>query len=157
MRTPDGSREEKPTPQAEEAWIETEIARRQSAEESTDEVEVLPAERFSDEYAPADPSIQEQRGAAAGAIAALLCGSCAGWGTSPEPRELYDAMQATAPTPRQSSVINVLISEASRKTIALAYLQGAFTWRQLARSMKQHDGYSRKLAEYVNLHAERDE
>ena len=31
------------------------------------------------------------------------------------------------------------------------YLQGAFSWRQLATAMKRHDGYSRKLAEYVNL------
>ena len=64
-------------------------------------------------------------------------------------------MRETEPTPRQRAIVNVLITEASNDTIALAYLQGAFTWRQLATAMRRHGNYSPRLARYVNLHADR--
>lgn len=74
---------------------------------------------------------------------------------SPSPTEFYNAMGAPKPTPRQTSIINVLITEASNNRIALAYLQGAFPWRQLARALHRRGHCSGRLARYVNLHAER--
>ena len=149
-----GSREE----QQLLAWVQAELARRWRTEGGgAGHIAVLPVQQFSDEYAAPDPQFNERRGPEAEAIAWLLCGSCCGWGRSPDTHEFYEAIRATKPTPRQVSIINVLISEASMNTVALAYLQGAFSWKQLATAMERHGGYSRELAEYVNLHADYQE
>ena len=136
------------------AWVQAELARRMRVENPRRHVALLPTERFSDEYSPADPRFNEPRGANAGAITGLLAGSCCGWGRKPSAAEFHDAVRETEPTPRQRAIINVLIAEASNDTIALAYLQGAFTWRQLATAMRRHGNYSPRLARYVNLHAD---
>ena len=136
------------------AWVQAELARRMRVENPRRHVALLPPERFSDEYSPADPRFNEPRGANAGAITGLLAGSCCGWGRKPSAAEFHDAVRETEPTPRQRAIINVLITEASNDTIALAYLQGAFTWRQLATAMRRHGNYSPRLTRYVNLHAD---
>jgi hypothetical protein len=118
-------------------------------------VAVLPPEQFSNEYSPVDPRFNEPRSANARAVTGLLAGSCCGWAEQPTATEFYDAMRASEPTARQRSIVNLLITEGSNDTVALAYLQGAFTWRQLASAMQQHGDYSARLAEYVNLHAKR--
>lgn len=135
------------------AWVQAELARRMRVENPRRHVTLLPPKRFSDEYSPADPRFNEPRGAYAGAIAGVLSGSCCGWGRKPTAPEFHDAIRDTEPTRRQKAIINVLITEASNNTIALAYLQGAFTWRQLAKAMLRHGNYSPRLARYVNLHA----
>ena len=97
---------------------------------------VLPPDRFSDAYAEADARFAgEGRGAEADAIRGLLAGSCSGWSIEPTSLEFYEAARAEQPTERQEVILGVLISEGSNDTVALAYLQGAFTWRQLARAM----------------------
>ena len=117
---------------------------------------VLPPERFSDDYAPADPRFAgEKRGAEADEINGLLSTCCSGWRQPPKPREFYEAVRTTKPTQRQEMVISVLIEEAPNDVVAVAFLQGAFTWRQLAAAMRRQGRYSARLAQYVNRHAER--
>ena len=116
---------------------------------------VLPPERFSNEYEPADPAFaNEGRGPEAEAIKGLLAGSCAGWEKRPTSAEFYEAMRAAEPTGRQMTIIRVVTTEGSTREICLAYLQGAFTWRQLARAMRQQRVYKSRLARYVNRYAE---
>lgn len=144
-----------PEREAMRAWVQAELARREQVEGPHPTGVVLRRpEEFSDEYAPADPNFDEGRGPEADAIAGLLCGSCCGWPHSPTTEEFYEAMRATEPTPRQRAVADVLITEGSTNVITLAYLQGAFTWRQLATAMHHRGHYSAALARYVNLHAE---
>ena len=126
------------------------------AEEIKDSTVVLPPERFSDAYEPADPKFAgERRGQQAGEISSLLFSCCAGWKQAPTAVEFYEAMRSPKPTQRQEMIINVLITEAPNSVVALAFLQGAFTWRQLAQAMQRRGQYSARLARYVNLHAER--
>ncbi len=142
------------TTEERQAWVQAELARRMRVENTGRHVPLLPPERFSDEYSRADPRFNEPRGANAGAIAGLLAGSCCGWGRRPSAAEFHDAVREAEPSQRQRAIINVLITEASNDSIALAYLQGAFTWRQLATAMLRHGNYSPRLARYVNLHAD---
>ena len=121
----------------------------------SENVVVLPPERFSDAYAAPDPEFpNEGRGADAERIETLLASCCAGWKKPPTPREFYKAIRSREPTQRDETIINVLITEAPNNVVALAFLQGAFTWRQLAAAMRRRRHYSARLARYVNLHAE---
>ena len=117
------------------------------------EPELLPAERFSDDYAPPDPRVPGRRGPHAGAVRSVLAGACAGWGRKPSSEEFYEAMRAETPTSRQQTICGVLISEASLDEILLAHMQGAFTWQQLARAMHRRDYYRARLAAFVNRFA----
>lgn len=126
------------------------------AQEIEDSTVVLPPERFSDAYEPPDPKFAgERRGQEAEEIGALLFSCCAGWEQAPTAGEFYEAMRSAEPNQRQEMIINVLITEAPNSVVALAFLQGAFTWRQLAQAMRRRGHYSARLARYVNLHAER--
>lgn len=114
---------------------------------------VLPPERFGDEYAEPDPRFpNEGRGPAADAIRGLIAGACCGWQTPPTADEFYEAIRAERPTERQQIVASALVREASNDTLALAYLQGAFTWRQVARVLRRTGAYSSSRARYVNRH-----
>ena len=116
--------------------------------------QVLPPERFDNEYAAPDPeSGNEGRGPESDAIRGLIAGSCCGWEEPPTSAEFYEAMRSTAPTERQDMVAGTLVAEASNDTLALAYLQGAFTWRQVAAALRRRGAYSSRQARYVNLHA----
>ncbi len=118
--------------------------------------QVLPPERFSDEYVSPDPEFaNEGRGPESDGIRGLIAGSCCGWEEPPTSAEFYEAMRATAPTERQDVVAGTLVGEASNDTLALAYLQGAFTWRQVAAVLRRRGAYSSRQARYVNLHAAR--
>ena len=117
-------------------------------------IQVLAPERFSDEYAAPDPEFpNEGRGPKSDAIRGLIAGSCCGWKRPPTSQEFYEAMAATSPTERQNAVAGTLVAEASDDTLALAYLQGAFTWRQVATVLRNRGVYSSQQARYVNLHA----
>ncbi len=136
------------------AWFERELERRRLEDDPPANTGLLPVARFSDEYAPEDPRVPGARGAGSSAVRGVLAGACAGWGRRPDAHELHEAMQAAEPTQRQLAVGGALLAEATPDDILLAYLQGAFTWRQLARLMHRRGRYTGTLARYVNLHAE---
>ena len=117
-------------------------------------VEVLPPERFSNEYERPDPEFpNEGRGPDSDAIRGLIAGSCCGWEAAPTSGEFYEAMRANTPTERQNVVAGTLLAEASNDTLAPAFLQGAFTWRRVAAVLRRRGAYSSRQARYVNLHA----
>ena len=47
-------------------------------------------------------------------------------------------MRAERPTPRQRNAAGVLVNEADFDELMNAHLEGAFTWRQLARAFQEH-------------------
>lgn len=134
-------------------WVDREEARRRAEENLPANTGLLPAERFSDEYAPDDGTVPGERGPRSSGIRSLLAGACAGWRRQPDSAEFYEAMRAMQPTKRQRAIASVLIADGSPNDVLLAYLQGAFTWRQLVRMMHRRTSYSGELAQYVNRHA----
>ena len=64
-------------------------------------------------------------------------------------------MRAEEPTSRQQAISGVLIAEASLDEVLLAHLQGAFTWRQLARAMHKRGQCRPNLVAFVNRFAVR--
>ena len=135
-------------------WAEAETARRLREEsEQPEDVVLLPADRFSDDYAPADAEVPGPKGRKSSVITDLLAGACSGWKQRPDAAEFYEAMRVAAPNARQRAIAGVLINEGTPDQVLLAQLQGAFTWRQLVRSMHQVEHYEPALARYVNLWA----
>ena len=130
------------------------LERKRRRNEPREREGVRSPERFSDAYAPPDPEWPEKRGPEATAIAGLLARSCCGWRRRPTSAEFYDAIRAEQPSARQEAIVDVLMLEASEHTMTLAYLQGAFTWRQLARAIAKRPDRSERLAAYVNREAE---
>jgi len=115
---------------------------------------VLPPDAFSNAYADPDPRFpMTRRGPDCEAIAGLLNRACCGWPQSPTAREFYEAMRTPVRTARQRAIVRVLIVEGTTDTVALGYLDGAYTWRQLAQAMHENNHYSTELADYVNRHA----
>ncbi len=58
--------------------------------------------------------------------------SCtAGWPEPPTAAELYVAIQAVAPTPRQRAVIRTWLEEATYEELMLAWIEEAYTWQEL--------------------------
>ena len=71
--------------------MKLEIQRRHEFEEIG--TEVLPPERFSDEYAPPDPEFPDEgRGPDSDAVRGLIKGSCCGWEKPPTSEEFYEAI-----------------------------------------------------------------
>ena len=137
------------------AWVRRELARRRREEGPlTEPVTVLPPNAFSDAYADPDPRFPaSRRGPECEAIAGLLNRACCGWPQRPTPQEFYEAMRTPVRTARQRAIVRVLIVEGTTDTVALGYLDGAYTWRQLAQAMRENNHYSAELADYVNRHA----
>ena len=58
--------------------------------------------------------------------------SCtAGWPEPPTAADLYAAIQAEAPTSRQRAVIRTWLDEATYAELMLAWIEEAYTWRDL--------------------------
>ena len=145
-----------PTSAETNEWLRRELdrrAREEPVEGAT--ARLLPAERFSDKYAPDDPEVSGGRGPNSRTVQAVLAGSCAGWGKKPDAAEFYEAVKTRHPTNRQQAIVNVIVIEATCDEILLAYLQGAYTWRQLARAIHRCGNDPTRLARYVNLWAAR--
>ncbi len=96
---------------------------------------LLPAERFSDETAADETRGREQRGRHSTAIRMVPRPATSGWERRPTSGEFYDAIRADAPTSRQRAIVSTVITESRWRQIVEAWLQGAFTLRQLARAM----------------------
>ena len=107
--------------------------------------ELLPHHLFSDETAAAELyqdwttySANPQKpkpGPESPVLAGLVASSCAGWAEIPTGRELYDALRAETPTPRQQALIRTWWVEANFDQIMEAWLQRAYSIRQLVRAV----------------------
>lgn len=130
-------------------WRDREI-RRRIAEEGARVEPLAPPSAFSDDYAPQHPEVKGGRGRESSTVRGLLAGGCCGWGRPPDAAELYDAMRTRRPTPRQLAVAGAFIGEAGIDDILMAYLEGAFTWRQLAAMIHKLGMETSELSPYLN-------
>ena len=113
--------------------------------DDTSPVRLPRPEAFPDDYTPpstllryrpnADPA---ETGPRSRTIRIVISRRCCGWRTRPTTQEVYDAMRAEEPTPRQVAVMTVVLNSATFDEMVLAHLEGAFTWRQAARAMHLH-------------------
>ena len=118
-------------------WVQREVARRSEEEDPTGRAQLRPLQDFGDEYA--DPTVyrtvdQDQVGPRSRMIQGLITGDCCGWPERPTSEEVYEAMQADNPTSRQQSMISMVLRARFEEVFA-AWMEGAFTWRQIARAM----------------------
>lgn len=106
----------------------------------------LPApDAFPDEYTPTAVLARFRPGAnpletgpRSRTVRMVVRRRCGGWRNPPTPAEIYEAMRADTPTERQINVMTVLLNDATFDEVLLAHLEGAFTWRQLARALHRH-------------------
>lgn len=146
------------------AWIRRETERRRLEEDEMRPVELPPPEAFSDEYTPvevllalrphADPA---ETGPESRSVRIVIGRRCSGWRNRPTTREVYDALRADHPTGRQLAVMTVVLNAATFSEMVLAHLEGAFTWRQLARAMHRHRCSPPRRARQLAFFARRSE
>ena len=87
------------------------------------------------------------------AVEARFFSCTAGWREPPTSEEFYHAVRASAPTPRQKHVIEAWLSEAEHCEILRAWLEEAYSWRDLVGAMHRI-GYRRnELGRYLNQFA----
>ena len=115
-------------------WIKAESERRRRQENPHAPAQLRPLDDFSDEYA--DPTRyktvdQARVGPKSAVLQGLINGECCGWVKQPTTEELYEAIRAEKPTSRQKSLAGVLV-RADFWDLMGAWMEGAFTWRQLA-------------------------
>ena len=136
-----------------ETWRDQELARRLFTEAEDRVDRLAPPEAFPDNYTAKNGP---ERGANATAVNAVLTPGCCGWRKPPTAHELYDAMRSPNPTERHRSVATAFVKGAHIDDIVMAELQGAFTWRQLARMLYRLGMETTELSPYVNRWAQRD-
>jgi len=149
------------TPEEIRKWARAEARRRSREEGPLPATVVLPAlDRFSDEYAPAemlarlDPQADpEATGPHSRTVRGIICGGCCGWPEPPTSEEVYEAIRAENRSTRQRAVVTVLTNEASFDELMNAYIERAFTWRQLARALAEQGGQPAERAALVRCFA----
>lgn len=110
-------------------------------------VRLPPPEAFPDDYTAADTLVRfrpsadpAEMGPDSRTIRSVIRRRCCGWRRPPTAREVYDAMRASEPTKRQLDAMTVVLNESTFEEVVLAHLEGAFTWRQLARAVHRRGG-----------------
>jgi len=135
---------------------------------------LLPASYFSDDIAPLHlfrkyamrytvllkpnglPPLEsvtspEEAGRRCYAISACIASKACGWPDPPTTSEVYDAIRATEPTPRQFAIVQMWGLEAEPVQIFLAWLQRAYSWQVLVESLHRNACHRRgELNEYLN-------
>ena len=80
--------------------------------------------------------------------------SCtAGWPTPPTSREFYLAVREATPSSRQKAVIRAWLAEATYQEIMLAWLEEAFSWRELVAAVHRVGYHHHGLNRYLNQFA----
>ena len=120
-----------------------------------------PAEAFSDELAPerlyrrlhpADAA--PRRGRRSPAVARVFASRCAGYPNPPTASEMYDAMRAGEPDPRQIEVIGAWLINATTNEEWEAWVEHAYSWRILVKAMHRLGLPLYRRIRQVNMYAE---
>lgn len=69
------------------------------------------------------------------AVSTRLGSSCCGWRKKPTAAEFYDAIRARTPNTRQKLLILTWLQEATKEDFLYAWVEGVYTWRELARAI----------------------
>ena len=134
----------------------------------TDPCNLLPPDAFhtADETPTDRRSLRSRFGLPEGstgenssAVRSRFVSCTAGWPTPPTSEEFYLAVQAAAPSSRQKAVIRAWLAEATYQEIMLAWLEEAFSWRELVAAVHrvgyQPYGLNRYLNQFAKPEAER--
>lgn len=118
---------------------ETSVIEQQTINDATT---LASPEVFSDERADArlraDCGLrgeQPEIGPKSGAVAARLTRSCAGWTKPPTAQEFFAAIRARELTKRQRHLIATWLFEATNEDIIQAWLEEAYSFRELVRAI----------------------
>ena len=136
-------------------WVKVESERRRREENPHAPARLRPLEDFSDEYA--DPARyrtvdQARTGPKSAVLQGLINGECCGWAQRPTTEEFYEAMRAERPNGRQKSLAGVLL-RADFWELMGAWMEAAFTWRQLARAMSRRAWQEPRRVREINRSA----
>ena len=144
------------SPEALRAWATAETRRRNLEENPGIYIDLGPLDRYPDDYCrlkkllktrpEADP---EATGPRSLAVEGIIAGGCCGWSESPTAADVYEAMRADPRTRAQRGITTVITKEATRTEIVTAWLEGAFTWRQLARAYLDDQGRAPRRAYFL--------
>ena len=118
----------------------TESRRRQAERNPLRPAVLSPPDAFSDRPASEDDFRRlcapgTPRGRHALAVQLRLASGCAGWKRRPTSEEFYDAVRAEQPTERQASIIRMWGAEATTGEIIEAWVQRAYTFRELVAAL----------------------
>ena len=104
--------------------------------------ELLPAERFSDEPAPAwqcklidAPTSPDETRECSRSVGFRFAASCAGWRRRPTAAEFYEAVRAEVPTERQRALLDTWATEAEWEELLAAWTEHLYTFRELAAAL----------------------
>ena len=123
-------------------WAQRETDRRSREENPDAPAQLRPVDDFSDDYA--NPTRyktgdRQRVGRQSATLDGLIISECCGWPKRPTSDEVYEALRAESPTNRQKSMINMVL-RADFETLVGGvggWMEGAFTWRQIARAMER--------------------
>ncbi len=113
-------------------------------------LEVLPEECFSNTYSDAAGVPKTEAGANSYTMRGRLMSSCAGWPEKPTATEAYKAFREKHPDERQQAIIHVLVREGDLHEWNNAWYEGAFTWRQMARAIRNGAPWTPRTIRRIN-------
>ena len=79
---------------------------------------------------------------------------CCGWRIPPTPAELYDAIRAGAPDPRQRAVFTTWLCESDPWELLEAWADGMHTLRELVTAMYRHKWATGPKSQFLNNFAQ---
>ena len=120
-------------------------------------IHVGPEPAFPDTYnaAAVERYPPEDRGPDSKTVRGVLGRKTCGWRNRPTSREFHEAVRKHTrdKTARERSITEAFFTEATDGEILRAWSEGAFTWRQAARTMRNDPGTSSRRARWVNQRA----
>ncbi len=120
-------------------------------------IRVGPEEAFPDDYCAGALARYppEDRGANSKTVRGVLGRKTCGWREQPTSCEFHEAVRKATheKTRRERTVTEAFFAEATDSQILLAWSEGAFTWRQAARTMRNDPGTSSRRALWLNQRA----
>ncbi len=128
------------------------------------DITVLPPERFTDEPMPEErkkrlrgPWYEKAREAGprnSPIVAGRFAQVCCGWLRPPTAEELYEAVRAIDPTPRQRAVFTTWLCESPPHELLEAWADGVYTMRELVAAMYAHGWETGPRSQYLNNFAQ---
>ena len=96
---------------------------------------------------------EEDTGKNSSAVRSRFMSCTAGWPVPPTSEDLYIALRADEPSSRQKAVTRTWLAEAAYREIMLAWLEEAFSWRELVAAVHRVEYQRNDLNRYLNQFA----